>query len=80
MENGYDEVTVLINGAEAYRTEFTSATSGHKFLKRMAAEATASGYETEVYIMHHPHDLGLECECYQYATSHLPAITYNQNN
>jgi hypothetical protein len=74
------DVTVVVDGAVENDRMFTDYALMEDFIAEIAAEAHDHGYLTEVYVMYHDHEVGIDCECAQFVTDHHPLYTFNGSN
>ena len=73
---GYAEVNVNVNGAAESTEYFDNETETLKFRNSIAATQRFAydnnDFDVEIYVLHHPHEQGIDCECIQYVTDHNP--------
>ena len=72
----YYSVTIVVEGVEEDVREFTEYKYLEEYLANVEQEALEDGLVTEVYILHHPHEHGVACECQQYVLDHKPARVF----
>jgi hypothetical protein len=83
----YEEYTVVWDGAQdekwVARLDGTfigdapdNALTVDAWLEALSHDAIASDAHVEVYLLSHPHEFGIDCECVQYAQDHRPAFTF----
>ena len=72
----YTEVNVNVNGAAESTQYFEENTETSKFANAILATQRFaydnSDFDVEIYVLHHPHEQGIDCECIQYEQSHKP--------
>ena len=81
---GYDEVTVIVEGAVDSTEDFNRREDGTEsrmlraFIDKVEADSKTDGLATEVYVLHHGHGQSVEeCSCSQFVTDGRPAYSWN---
>jgi hypothetical protein len=72
-------VTVIVDGALDQEEVFTDYLRLEEFLSQVGDDAESDGYLTEVFVLEHDHEIGIECECAQYALDHRPTYVFNSD-
>lgn len=75
-------LTVNLVWAGAHETEFITVESTESptfkdWLNNVAIEAAESGDDVRVYVLEHDHEIGVDCECIQFATDLRPYVSFN---
>lgn len=74
----YATVDVIVDGALEDTETFTDYLLMNEFIDGVRVDAESDGYETEVFIQYHEHDMDIDdCACAQYETDHSPAFVFN---
>lgn len=76
-------VSVIVSGAldsEATVLERDWDAYLNAMLSGIDAAFASDGQPTEVYILWHEHDMGVECECMQYVTDHHPDYVWGEQS
>lgn len=72
----YAEVNVNVNGSAENSQYFDNETETLQFKNAISATQRFaydnSDSVVEIYVLHHPHEQGIACECSQYVTDHNP--------
>lgn len=72
------EVSVVVDGAvEQDGVVFFDEVLLREFVAGIEEEARGDGYWTQVFVLWHEHEVGIECECVQYVQSHKPYAEFN---
>lgn len=73
------EAWTVVEGAQDKDWTGDSLVEAQRWLDSEIAECQQAGLSAQGYRIIHPHAEGIECECHQYVTSHLPyAETYGE--
>ena len=74
------DVSVIVDGAVESDSLFTDYLLMDAFVKEVEADAHGHGHLTEIRVLYHDHEIGIDCECAQTVTDHTPLYTFNQKD
>jgi hypothetical protein len=71
----YIQATSIIDGAVDEEFDFVGEDAADQ-LDAWLRDLEDSGHGIDVYVLHHDHEYGIECECVQYVSDHNPTYRF----
>jgi hypothetical protein len=69
--------SLIVDGALEEEHTFHDETLLREYVSECERDAAGHGYPTQLFVIFHDHEAGIECECIQFSQDHHPYAEWN---